>query len=69
MDKRYAIVGPDDRALNFITWNGESQFDYGQQNSNYIVSLDGIERYGYGWLYDTATNTFIEPEPLPEQAS
>lgn len=64
MDTPYAIVGPDNKALNFITWNGVNEFDYGQAEGNYLVSLEGIQRYGFGWLYDAASNTFINPEPV-----
>lgn len=63
MDKPYAIVGPDNKAINFITWNGVNEFDYGQADGNYLVPLEGIEHYGFGWTYDAQTNTFIEPTP------
>ena len=63
MDKPYAIVGPDNTAINFITWNGINEFDYGQADGNYLVSLEGIDSYGFGWLYDAETNTFINPNP------
>lgn len=63
MDKPYAIVGPDNKAINFITWNGVDEFDYGQVDGNYLVLLEGIECYGFGWTYDAQTNTFIEPIP------
>ena len=66
-DKKYAIVGPDNRAINFILWNGFNEFDYGQANGNYMVLLDGIERYGFGWLYDPLENKFINPDPEPDQ--
>lgn len=63
MDTPYAIVGSDNKALNFITWNGVNEFDYGQADGNYLVSLDGIESYGFGWLYDAAANAFVAPIP------
>jgi hypothetical protein len=52
MDKPYAIVGSDNKAINFITWNGVNEFDYGQSNSNYLVPLENVERYGFGWLWN-----------------
>jgi len=61
MDNPYAIVGPDNRAINFITWNGTSYFDYGQSTGNYLVSLVGIDSYGFGWIWDG--NKFINPDP------
>lgn len=61
----YAIVGPDNRAINFVLWDGVTYFDYGQANGNYMVPLEGIERYGFGWIYDPVTNTFYEP-PQPQ---
>lgn len=63
---KYAIVGPDNKAINFVLWDGVTYFDYGQAEGNYMVSLTGIERYGFGWEYDSETNTFIEPTPPPE---
>lgn len=66
-DSPYAVVGPDNKAINFITWNGVDEFDYGQSNGNYLVSLDGIDSYGYGWIYDSQTNTFTNPNPPPPE--
>lgn len=58
-DKPYAIVSAANLALNFITWNGVNEFDYGQADGNYLVPLEGVERYGFGWYWDGTT--FIEP--------
>lgn len=64
MDKPYAIVGPDNKAINFIVWNGASQFDYGQANGNFLVPLAGIDSYGFGWIWDG--KKFTDPNPPVE---
>lgn len=67
MDKPYAIVGPDNKALNFITWNGTNEFDYGQDQGNFLVSLEGIQNYGFGWTWDGSV--FVPPPPPEEPSS
>ncbi len=65
--KKFAIVGPDNKALNFIEWDEQEQFDYGQAQGNFLVSLDGIESYGFGWTWNGSI--FIAPAstpPVPE---
>jgi len=57
MDKRYAIIGPDNKALNFILWDGVTEFDCGEGNS--LVLIEGVERYAFGWVWDGVT--FIDP--------
>lgn len=57
----YAVVNRDNVAINFIVWDGVSQFDYGQDRGNYLVSLDGVETYGIGWVWDGSQ--FINPTP------
>lgn len=67
MDKRYALIGPDNKAINFITWDGVTEFDYGQNEGNYLVPLDDVERYGFGWTWNGSS--FDEPVislPVPE---
>jgi hypothetical protein len=64
-DKAYAVVGPDDRAINFILWDGVTEFDYGQGAGNYVVPLDGVGKYGFGWLWDGAG--FIDPSAADER--
>lgn len=63
----YAIVGPDNKAINFITWNGVDVFAYGQDSGNYLVHLEGVGSYGFGWIYDAQTNTFVNPNPPPPE--
>lgn len=62
-NNKYAIVGPDNKAINFILWNGVDSFDYGQARGNYLVPLAGIQNYGFGWSYDQANNQFVDPSP------
>lgn len=57
MDKRYAIIRPDNKAINFILWDGVSEFNCGEGNS--LVLIEDVERYGFGWIWDG--NTFIDP--------
>lgn len=66
MNNPYAIVGPDNKAINFITWDGIDYFDYGQSAGNYLVSLQGVERYGFGWVWDGTK--FIDPNPEPSRS-
>lgn len=61
---KYAIVGPDNKAINFISWDGVTDFDYGQADGNYLVSLDGIQSYGFGWVWDG--QKFTDPNPPVE---
>ena len=64
MDKRYAIIGPDSKAINFILWDGVSEFDYGQHLGNSLVPLEGVEDYGFEWTWNG--NAFVAPPPPPE---
>jgi hypothetical protein len=55
----YAIIGPDKKALNFVLWDGVTDYDYGQANGNEaILILEGM-RYGFGWEWDGTQ--FIDP--------
>lgn len=60
----YAIIGPDNKAINFVTWDGVSDYDYGQANGNTIVPLSEGSSYGFGWEWDGTR--FIDPAP-PEE--
>jgi len=55
--KKFAIIGPDNKALNFIEWDGQQQFDYGQAKGNYLIDLDGVESYNFGWVWNGSTFT------------
>jgi hypothetical protein len=70
-DKRYALLGPDNKALNFILWDGETEFDHGQAQGNSLVLIEGIEDYGFGWEWDGTK--FLSPSPasppVPESIS
>lgn len=59
----YAIVGPDNKALNFILWDGVTEFDYGQDQGNYLVLIPPGSRYGFGWEWNGTE--FIEPLTAP----
>jgi hypothetical protein len=61
--KKFAIVGPDNKALNFIEWDEQQQFDYGQAQGNFLVSLDGVESYGFDWTWNGSS--FVEPVASP----
>lgn len=61
MDKRYAIIDTNNIVINVIVWDGVTAFDYGQSHGNYLISLDGVESYGIGWIYDKNSGTFTDP--------
>lgn len=61
MDKRYAILDANNKALNFILWDGESEFDYGQAKGNTLVKIPEGVSYGFGWTWDG--EKFINPNP------
>lgn len=52
MDKTYALLDASNKALNFILWDGVSEFDYGQANGNTLVEIPEGISYGYGWIYE-----------------
>lgn len=58
-DKRYAVLDADNKALNFILWDGKTEFDHGQSQGNSLVLIEGIEDYGFGWIWDG--RRFIAP--------
>lgn len=64
--KTYAIIGPDNRALNFVLWDGVSDYDYGQSNGNTIVLIPEGAKYGFGWEWDGTQ--FINPSANIEGA-
>lgn len=64
--KTYAIVGPDHKAINFVLWDGVSDYDYGQDQGNYIVLIPEGSRYGFGW--DWNGSEFVNPNPPEEPA-
>ena len=57
--KAYAIIGPDNKALNFVLWDGVSEYDYGKDQGNYIVPISDGSRYGFGW--DWNGTEFVDP--------
>lgn len=63
MDKRYAIIGPDNKAINFIAWDGNGSFDYGQADGNSLVDIENINSYGFGWTWNGSS--FVPPPEDP----
>lgn len=59
--KTYAILGPDNKAINFVLWDGVSDCDYGQDMGNTIVLIPEGSRYGFGWEWNGSE--FIDPTP------
>lgn len=57
---RYVIIGPDNKVINAVAWDGESAFDYGQNEGNQIVSVEN-KHYNLGWIWDG--ENFINPNP------
>ena len=60
--QRYAIIGPDKKAINFVLWDGVTEYDYGQSNGNEMVLLSEGMRYGYGWEWNGTE--FVNPNPV-----
>lgn len=57
--KTYAIVGPDHKAINFILWDGVSEYNYGQDQGNYIVLIPEGTSYNFGWEWNGSE--FVNP--------
>jgi hypothetical protein len=58
---KYAVVGPDNKAINFIMWDGVTEHVLGQ--GNFLVPLESVERYGIGWMWDGSS--FLMPPAVP----
>lgn len=63
MENYFAVVNPQNIAINFVIWDGKSDFDYGQDEGNYLVHLEGQESYGVGWIWNGTS--FVEPADVP----
>lgn len=61
-DKRYAVIDANNRAVNFILWDGEAKFNPGDGRS--LVLIPEETQYGFGWLWDG--EKFVNPNP-PEE--
>lgn len=63
MSERYAIIDSENRAVNFVLYDGVSAYDPGEGLS--LVKMpDGIS-YDYGWVWDG--EKFINPDPNPAE--
>ena len=60
----YAIIGPDKKAINFVIWDGVTEYDYGQANGNEAIPILEGMRYGFGWEWNGSE--FIDPTPVIE---
>lgn len=58
MVKIYAILDSNDIALNFISWDGVSNYDYGASIGNKIIEIPEGVQYGFGWKY--VNGEFVE---------
>lgn len=65
MDNRYAVIDENNLAVNFILWDGVSEYDPGEGLR--CVPLV-VEKYGFGWIYDPETGAFTDPNPPVEQS-
>lgn len=61
--KKYAIIDANNKALNFIEWDGVTEFDYGQSAGNTLVEIPPETPYGHGWYWNGSI--FIEPISVP----
>lgn len=61
--KKYAVIDANNKALNFIEWDGTTVFDYGQASGNSLVEIPPETAYGHGWYWNGST--FVEPQAIP----
>ena len=64
MTNRYAIINASKEAINFVGWDGVSDFDYGQDLGYEIILIPADVSYGYGWIWNGTE--FIDPTPALE---
>jgi hypothetical protein len=65
MVTKYAILDLNNIALNFIVWDGETEFDYGQTNGNSLVIVPENVSYAIGDLYKDGEFISLTPsEPV-----
>ena len=58
--KKYAIIDASNKAVNFVTWDGVTQVNWG--TGNRAVEIPADTAYGHGWTWDGST--FVEPTPV-----
>lgn len=58
---RYAVLDQDNKAVNFVLWDGVSEYNPGD-NLTLIPLPEGVS-YNYGWVWDG--EKFINPNPPP----
>lgn len=46
----YAIINSDNIALNFVLWDGLTEFDPGEGMT--LVPVPEDTRYGFGWVWN-----------------
>ena len=65
MEQTYALLDENNAALNFVVWDGVTEFDYTQFGAvTAILVPEGI-RYGIGWVWDGTTVSDPTPPPPP----
>jgi len=69
MDKIYAILNSNKEAINFVSWDGETYFDYGQSQGHEIILIPEDLSYDYGWTWDGSKFNNPAPEPHVEHRS
>jgi hypothetical protein len=67
MVKIYAILDTNNIALNFITWDGESEFDFGESQGNQLVLVPENSEYCVGATYQDGEFILPQPEVTPEE--
>jgi hypothetical protein len=60
MNNRYAVIDENNVAVNFILWDGVSEYNPGEGLR--CVPLVA-ERYEFGWVYNPADGSFTNPNP------
>lgn len=58
---RYAVIDQNNVLTNVVAWDGVSLYNPGDGLT--LVPINEGASYGPGWIYDPATQTFIDPNP------
>lgn len=65
MENKYAIIDANNKAINFIFWDGVNEYNPGEGLS-LILLLKNV-RYDFGWTYNNETGQFINPSSYPTE--
>lgn len=63
MSNIYAVLDADNKAINFVLWDGVSEYNP-PGGVALILIPEGIS-YNYGWVWDG--EKFVDPNPPPPE--